>query len=90
MVFEDDPAFEVDPVDEAYAQGISAGWEQAAFQVKALRAQLASAKAVLTSVEWVSCDGYHNDCCPLCEQVEPRGHKPDCKLAAALAEKGGE
>ena len=66
-----------------------------------LEAQLAEARAVLEDVEWACVEVYgdqHVVYCPSCSGDKPyedpdddwdiahEGHKPDCRLAAALRE----
>ncbi len=45
-------------------------------------------EAIVRQVEWAVIYAEDGKCyCPLCDQVEYRGHSPDCPIAAILAER---
>ncbi len=39
---------------------------------------------VIRQIQWCGLTPDEVEMCPLCDQVEPRGHAPDCPIGAAL------
>lgn len=51
-----------------------------------LRAERESLLSLLREVEWAGLECDSNPACPVCYELEPGPHKPDCRLAAFLKE----
>jgi uncharacterized coiled-coil DUF342 family protein len=59
--------------------------DDAAIELMGLRAELRAAVTALRQIQWSNPLGNEDFmACPLCDQIEARGHAPDCHVGAAI------